>query len=82
MLVLVLTSAMGLFYYLRVIVTMFEKVVPEAVEEGERRAGLPGPAIAPLSASVLAFLALALLFLGLYPRLLLRLIEMAAGSLG
>ena len=81
-LVLVLTSALGLFYYLRVIVTLFERMAPEAAEEGGAPPVPRGLAIGSLSASVLAFLALALLFLGLYPRLLLRLIEMAAGSLG
>ena len=81
-LVLVLTSALGLFYYLRVIVALFERVTPEAVKEGGTASVSRGPAITPLSASVLAFLALALLFLGLYPRFLLRLIEMAAGSFG
>jgi NADH-quinone oxidoreductase subunit N len=81
-LVLVLTSVLGLFYYLRVIVALFERVVPESADEEGAVPAIRGLAIAPLSASVLVFVALALLFLGLYPRLLLRLIEMAAGSLG
>ena len=81
-LVLVLTSALSLFYYLRVIVALFERVTPRAAEEGRTASVSRGPAIGPLSASVLVFLALALLFLGLYPRFLLRLIETAAGSFG
>ena len=81
-LVLVLTSALGLYYYLRVIVTLFEKTAPEAVDEQGTVPPVRGLTVAPLSAAVLTFLALVLLFLGLYPRLLLRLIEMAASSLG
>jgi len=81
-LVLVLTSALGLFYYLRVIVTLFQRVVPEAAEEEDSPPVSRDSAIGPLGASVLAFLTLALLFLGLYPRLLLRLIEMVVGGHG
>ncbi len=40
-LVLVLTSALGLFYYLRVIVTLFERASPEAVERRGSRARFP-----------------------------------------
>jgi NADH-quinone oxidoreductase subunit N len=79
--VLVLTSALGLFYYLRVIVTMFGRAEPEGSEE-LAPVSPGGMRVAPLSATVLGFLALALLFLGLYPRLLLRLVEMAAAGLG
>ncbi len=81
-LVLVLTSALGLYYYLRVLVTLFEKASPEAAEQQGLVPGLRSVRISPLSASVLAFLAFLLLFLGLYPSLLLRLIEVAMGGLG
>ncbi len=81
-LVLVLTSALGLFYYLRVIVTLFERAAPEVQEERGTAAVPRGAPGALLSTTVLAFLGILLLFLGLYPSLLLRLIEMATGSLG
>jgi NADH-quinone oxidoreductase subunit N len=80
-LVLVLTSVLGLFYYLRVIVTMFGRAVPATTAE-RLASGLPGSRIAPLTASVLVFMTIVLLLVGLYPRLLLQLIERALGALG
>jgi NADH-quinone oxidoreductase subunit N len=81
--VLVLTSVIGLFYYLRVIVMMYGRAVSEPVEARQSRIVAPQePGIDALTASVLAFLTLALLFLGLYPRLLLHLIQRLIPGLG
>ena len=81
--VLVLTSTVGLFYYLRVIVIMYGKpsLSPAEVQGGPVPLS-PGLPIGALTATVLGFLSLALLFLGLYPRLLLDVIERIAGGLG
>ena len=76
---LVVSSAIGLYYYLRVIVTMYRR--PE--EEGN--AARPSPRLrttVPLAAGLtLAVLFLALLWLGIYPAPLLELIEAAVAGL-
>ncbi|MFN2243158.1 MAG: NADH-quinone oxidoreductase subunit N, partial [Anaerolineae bacterium] len=68
-------SAIGLYYYLRVIVVMYQQPLPS----GER------PMIAaslPLAASlVLTLLTFLLVWLGIYPTLLLDVIRAALGRL-
>jgi NADH-quinone oxidoreductase subunit N len=91
---LALTSTIGLFYYLRVIVTMYGAGVTEhsaasGAKAGvgpDERSGQDVPQVVPsggrLAAAVLAVLTIALLALGVYPDGLLRLIERAASTLG
>jgi NADH:ubiquinone oxidoreductase subunit 2 (subunit N) len=72
-----------LFYYLRVIVIMYGKLSPSPAEvQGGPVPFSPGPPVGALTATVLGFLSLALLFLGLYPRLLLDVIQRIAAGLG
>jgi NADH-quinone oxidoreductase subunit N len=76
--ILVIGSAIGLFYYLRIMVTMFLQV--EASDAGQ----LP-PAAAPslswAGGIALAALLLAILWLGIYPGPLINLIQAAAGKM-
>lgn len=74
-LALVISSAIGLYYYLRIIVTMF--LEPEAASKpGQRLSSLP------LSGSlILGLLFLLLAWFGIYPAPLLRLIEAAVAGL-
>jgi NADH-quinone oxidoreductase subunit N len=69
--VLVITSAIGLFYYLRIIVAVYS--TPTAVE-GERPLARAGSA-------ALAALTAALVWLGIYPGPLLAFIKSVAGSI-
>src|SRR5579884_2127532 len=71
-LILVITSAIGLYYYLRVVVAVF-------ATETEPAAGLP--ATPPLSGLALLGLGALLLWLGIYPRLFLDLIQAAVTGL-
>ncbi|HSJ54010.1 MAG TPA: NADH-quinone oxidoreductase subunit N, partial [Anaerolineae bacterium] len=73
---LVLSSAIALYFYLRIIVVMLQQ--PDtAAEPGEARRPL-----VPLGAGlVLALLALGLLWLGVYPSPLLRAIQGAIAGL-
>jgi NADH-quinone oxidoreductase subunit N len=73
-LILVVSSAIGLYYYLRVILTMAE---PRA-EGGEAESAAPA---SRLGDAVLGALALGILGLGVYPAPLLELIRRAAGTL-
>lgn len=83
---LALASAVGLFYYLRVIVTMYGTVFPRTSVTAHSPVGPHPPVITysggRLAATVLAVLTATLLALGLYPNLLLRLIERATSALG
>jgi len=63
--ILVITSAIGLFYYLRIVVAMYS-------EAGQVKAA---PAIAQPETWVLIFLSASLVFLGLFPQPLLELIR-------
>jgi len=63
--ILVITSAIGLFYYLRIVVAMYAK-------EKDAKAG---PAIAVPGTLALSFLTAVLVFLGLFPQPLLALIR-------
>lgn len=75
--VLVVGSAIGLFYYLRIVVAMFSQPAGEGVE-----AILPSVLVlTPASGLVLAVLTLLLLWLGIYPAPLIRMIQSAVGSL-
>ncbi|MFN2198254.1 MAG: NADH-quinone oxidoreductase subunit N [Anaerolineales bacterium] len=74
--VLVISSAIGLYYYLRVIITMFASLDSE-----------PSPSTTALPSSfpgllALGILALLLLWLGLYPTAFINLIQSAAQFLG
>lgn len=74
---LVVTSVIGLFYYLRVVVAVYSEG-PHAVENA---LGAPGPP--PLLGScALVVLALLLVWLGVYPSQLLDLVRAAATGLG
>ena len=74
--VLVIGSAIGLYYYLRIVVAMYLQPQPEQA----------APAVLPawpLAGSlVLAALTLLLVWLGVYPAPLLSVIQAAAASLG
>ena len=75
-LILVTTSAIGLFYYLRVVVLLFQQpAASDVVHE-------PIPRRAPGATLVLAALTVILVWLGVYPTPLLRAIQTAIGSLG
>ena len=70
--VLVLTSVIGLFYYLRIVVTLFSPV-PEAQSATER--------LGWSSAFVIGALAVLLIWFGVYPTPLLNLIRATIGGL-
>ena len=65
---LVVTSVIGLFYYLRLVAAMFDQVEPEVTAPREHPAG------SFAATAVLAVLALLLLVLGVYPAPFIRLI--------
>ena len=67
---LVVTSAIGLYYYLRVMVVLYST--------GEPR---PAPWSAPAGGVVLAALAVALIWLGVYPGPLIELIRAAVDGI-
>jgi len=73
--ILVVTSAIGLYYYLRVVVTLFQRPTISPAEI------LPAEASSPAGRLALVILAVLLLWLGVYPSPLLRLIQVAASSL-
>jgi NADH-quinone oxidoreductase subunit N len=75
--VLVVGSAIGLFYYLRIVVAMFSQPGAEGLEVGT----LPVVALTPASSLVLAVLTFLLLWFGVYPAPLIRMIQSAVGSL-
>ena len=71
-LVLILTSAIGLYYYLRVILKMTQQL--------ETGPGLPAVAVSRLGTAVLAALALGILWLGVYPAPFLEIIQRTAAN--
>jgi NADH-quinone oxidoreductase subunit N len=75
-LILAITSAIGLFYYLRIVVALYQQ--PAASDRPHE----PIPRRAPASTLVLAALTMILVWLGIYPTPLLRMIQAAIGSLG
>lgn len=74
-LILVITSAIGLFYYLRIVAALYEQ--PAASD----RAHEPVPRRAPAATFVLAALTVILVWLGVYPASLLSAIRTAIRSL-
>jgi NADH-quinone oxidoreductase subunit N len=74
-LILVITSAIGLFYYLRIVVTLY------AQSAASDRAHEPIPRRAPAAILVLAALTVILVWLGVYPAPLLVAIRAAISSL-
>lgn len=72
-LILVITSAIGLFYYLRVAATLFRRPAPDGQTT-------PLPKIAPATSLVLALLTVIVIWLGVFPAPLLRLIQFAIGN--
>ena len=71
-LVLIVTSAIGLYYYLRVILKMMQQL--------EAGPGLPAVAVSRLGSIVLAALAVGILWLGVFPAPFLEIIQRTAGS--
>ena len=71
--VLVISSAIGLYYYLRVVVMMYNRPAPEYETGGSRRAA--APAMAPAGSLALAGLLFLIVWLGVYPTPLLNLIQ-------
>lgn len=75
-LILVITSAIGLFYYLRLVMVLYQQ--PAGSEQVLRALPARIPATATM---VLAVLTVILVWLGVYPILLLRVIQTAIASL-
>ncbi len=73
--VLVVSSVVGLFYYLRVVVALYARPPSPAVPAG------PAVALAPGGVAVLAVLAALLLWFGMYPASVLGLIRSAVGNM-
>jgi NADH-quinone oxidoreductase subunit N len=74
-LILVITSAIGLFYYLRIVVALYQQPA------GSGPARQPVPRHAPAAILVLAALPVILVWLGVYPTWLLKVIETATMSI-
>jgi len=72
--VLVVSSVVGLFYYLRVVVALYAREPAPTVAPGAAR-------LAPGGLAVLAVLALLLLWLGIYPAAALGLVRSAVASM-
>jgi len=71
--ILIVGSTIGLFYYLRIIVTMFTRS-GEDVKKEEL------PAASPLQAIVFFTLSALLIFIGVYPSVLIRIVSMIGGA--
>jgi len=80
-LVLVANSTIGLFYYLRVIRTLYGRQAERAAEVGAPESAPTAPRIGVLAAAALAALVLLLGWLGVYPAPALRAIEAAVSGL-
>lgn len=76
--ILVVNSAIGLFYYLRIVVAMYQSPDEELVA-GE--ASVPAPSLSLAERMVLAVLLVLLVWLGVYPAPLIRLIQSTAARL-
>jgi NADH-quinone oxidoreductase subunit N len=79
--VLVINSVIGLFYYLRVIVTIYQRVEPAPRETRAVYPQGPAPSASILGGIVLAVLTLLLIWLGVYPGPVLHWIGAFAASL-
>ncbi len=75
-LILVITSAIGLFYYLRLVMVLYQQ--PAGSEQALHPLSIRIPATATM---VLAALTVILVWLGVYPILLLKVIQTAIASL-
>ena len=75
-LILVITSTIGLFYCLRVVVVLYQQ--PAAGDQTRE----PIPRQAPGATLILPALTVILVWLGVYPTPLLRVIQAAIGRLG
>ena len=80
-LVLVVNSAIALYYYLRVIVAVYQPVAPARDERGIVRPHRIAPSASLIGTIVLALLLLALFWVGVYPGPIIRFIESLAGPL-
>ncbi len=80
-LVLAANSVISLFYYLRVIIAVYQPVQPASDEAGIVRPRIAAPSGSLLGTVVLALLLLALLGIGVYPGPVIRFIESLTGSL-
>ncbi len=74
-LILVVTSTIGLFYYLRIVAVLYQQ------PSESYRAHQALPYRAPAATLVLAALTVILVWLGVYPTLMLKVIQTAIGSL-
>ncbi|MGH9343604.1 MAG: NADH-quinone oxidoreductase subunit N, partial [Terriglobia bacterium] len=74
-LILVITSTMGLFYYLRVVTALYQHPAEDA------EIPQPLPCRAPAAIAALAALTVIVIWLGVYPAPLLKVIQTAIGSL-
>ncbi len=74
-LALVISSGIGVYYYLRIVVVMFAH--PEETDESP----LAAPSLSLSGKVILAFLALVVLWLGIYPAPLLRIIQMMTAGM-
>ncbi len=74
--ILVINSAIGLYYYLRIVVAMFTPVGP-----GEKLNNIPSAGVSLAGSVVLAVMMLLLLGLGVYPFQLIDLIQSIGSSL-
>ena len=80
-LVLAANSAIALYYYLRVIVAVYQPVAPVRDEAGVVRPRRAAPSASLIGAIVLALLLLALFWVGIYPGPIIRFIESLTGPL-
>ena len=74
-LILVITSTIGLFYYLRIVAALYQQPA-----DGHQT-NQPLPSRKPAATMALAALTVILVWLGVYPALLLKVIQTAIGSL-
>jgi NADH-quinone oxidoreductase subunit N len=74
-LVLVAASVISLFYYLRVVVTLYQPVPPESEQSPAAQAHRAAPSVSFIGGVVLAVLLLLLIWIGVYPGPILHLIQ-------
>jgi len=66
-LVLIANSVIGLFYYLRVIITIYQPIQPTQEESQADHRYLPAPSASAIGGIVLVILTVCLIWLGVYP---------------
>ncbi|OHB67308.1 MAG: NADH-quinone oxidoreductase subunit N [Planctomycetes bacterium RBG_13_62_9] len=74
-LVLVANSVISLFYYLRVVITLYQPVEPAWAQAPSAGRYVPAPSHSLIAAVVLALLTLSLIGIGIYPSPVIQLIE-------